>query len=148
KVIIWDAEGGKQVKVIGPHEHVVTSLALSADEKLLVSGALDGWASVWDAESGTMRKPLPGLRSEPIAALAFVRDGAELAAAAGTRVRRWDLGIGKPPPVVPMPPAGGVVGSRAFPFRDAVIDAKNGQAFLITPSTASGMVRVTTAEPS
>ncbi|MGL4552289.1 MAG: WD40 repeat domain-containing protein, partial [Gemmataceae bacterium] len=141
KVIVWDAEAGKAVRTIDAHDHVVTCLALSPDEALLVSGSLDGSARGWEVETGKLTKRFNGVPAEPVMGLAFVRDGAELAAAAGSRVRRWDLGPGKMPPAAPAPAGGVLEAKRMLPFRDAVIDAKAGYGFFVTTSTISGLRR-------
>ena len=56
-VDIWDVDTGSVVRSIGPHgpsdDGTVTTLALSADERWLVTGTWAGTVHLWDYPSGT-----------------------------------------------------------------------------------------------
>ncbi|KAF9587806.1 hypothetical protein IFM89_005681 [Coptis chinensis] len=53
----WWQQG---VKMIWGHSNSITSLAFSADGKLLASGSFDGLVQVWDAYSGSPKCTLAG----------------------------------------------------------------------------------------
>jgi WD40 repeat protein len=51
-VILWDARTGEKRKLLAGHSNWVVSLAFSADSKLLISGAGDSTARIWDLDAG------------------------------------------------------------------------------------------------
>lgn len=50
--ILWDVAEGKSARIFQGHSSEVTSTALSADGKYVVTGSLDKTAILWDAVSG------------------------------------------------------------------------------------------------
>lgn len=81
------ATGG--VRALEEVGEVLLDVALSADERWVAAGALDGTAFVWSAADGGLRARLRG-HAERVVAVAFGRD--ELVTAGWDGVaRRWDL---------------------------------------------------------
>ena len=48
-----EAGAGWQVRTLAGHSHYVTSVAISADGKRVVSGSMDETVKIWDVETGT-----------------------------------------------------------------------------------------------
>ena len=48
-----EAGAGWQARTLAGHSDVVTSLAISADGKRVVSGSVDQTVKIWDVETGT-----------------------------------------------------------------------------------------------
>lgn len=94
-VRLWDFEPGRVVATLTAQNAAVTSLAVSPDGRLLVSGGSDARIRVWGLPEGDFRQLL--LAGEPIAALAISPDGRTLASGGYDRaVRLWRLPTGEP----------------------------------------------------
>jgi WD40 repeat protein len=76
-----------------PH-HAVSSVACSADGKLLASGSANDVVKVWDLASGAEVRTFLGQRGGDVPSVAFAPDGKLLAAAAGVSVKIWDVATG------------------------------------------------------
>ncbi len=72
-VKIWNIEESKLVMVLEGHEDVVTSIDISLDGRLIISGSKDHNAKLWDIESGRCLTTLKGHTAE-ITAVAFCPD--------------------------------------------------------------------------
>ncbi|MEV1000943.1 AAA family ATPase [Nonomuraea sp. NPDC050202] len=90
---------------LGPplkHDDVVSALAYSPDGKTLVTGDFTGVVRQWDAATHRPRGPDLGRpdhgreRANIVRRVAFTRDGARLAVAAGKAVRLWDTATSRP----------------------------------------------------
>lgn len=80
RVILWNAELGRQVRVFTGHTDAVRAVAFSRDGTRLVSGGNDGMAIVWNADSGALIRSLTLCRS-PVAAVGYSPDGRSMLAA-------------------------------------------------------------------
>jgi WD40 repeat protein len=100
---VWDLETSQQVRTLRGHAHQVTSLALSADGKRLVSAAnarksdprpdgLPGEIKVWDLESG---KETLTLHGKYVHQLIVAADGKRLYSMNIGTITVWDLEAGK-----------------------------------------------------
>lgn len=47
----WDLATGKKLNTIYAHESQISSISLSRDGKMLVSGATDGIVKVWEVQN-------------------------------------------------------------------------------------------------
>lgn len=74
-----------------PHESEVWALAMTPDNRFLVSGGEDGLVKVWDLKSGDLWTVLPG-HTDPVFAAAISPDGKYLATGdRASRIFLWDL---------------------------------------------------------
>ncbi len=59
-VRIWDAESGRELKILRGHEGGVASVAFSPEGRRVLSGSRDNTVRVWDAEKGECLDTLRG----------------------------------------------------------------------------------------
>ena len=71
---VWDAGGGMEVRTLEGHTDVVSSVDVSADGRLVLSGSFDRTARVWDVLSRREVQRVSG-QGAPIRAVAFLPDG-------------------------------------------------------------------------
>jgi WD40 repeat protein len=99
----WNLETGKIERTIGPHGRHLYGLALSADERWLVTGADDGTVKLWDFTAGTEVRshfqPLPPekrlINAPQVYAVAMSPDSSVYAAGLGNgEVVVWDRATG------------------------------------------------------
>jgi WD40 repeat protein/transcriptional regulator with XRE-family HTH domain len=94
QVKIYDPVSGNLVKTLDGHQTDVTAIAISADGRLIASGALDGSAIIWDADSGRSLFQLSA-HTDPIENLTFSRDGKWLVTSGDDAAMRiWDTSNG------------------------------------------------------
>ncbi len=109
----WDPAGARELRNLAAHGSRITSMAMSADGRRIVTGCYDRSIKVWDAGTGKELFTLPGHRA-PVTALAFSPDAKRLASGAGdpnpflgrdnapatdnvrTELKLWDLEAQKP----------------------------------------------------
>ncbi len=127
------------------HEDAVHTVALSPRGHLLASGSADGTTRIWAMT--TQREALRlGGHASRVEALAFDRDGATLAVAAGEVVRTWalgtDAGLSKAPGHLPlegdkrlMALAAGAEAMVAAGYQEGTVEIwKKGQILSSTPA--------------
>jgi WD40 repeat protein len=79
------------VRLLTGHEGVVSSVAVTPDGRLIVSGSYDRTVAVWDLETGARIRQLAGHR-DPVSSVAVAPDGRRIASASYDRtVVVWDL---------------------------------------------------------
>lgn len=142
-VRIWDSASNKQLHRLDAKEQALVSLAFGPDAKLVAAGALDGSLRLWDAETGKEVGAIPARPTRPIYGLAFAPDGKQLWGAVGNEVVSWDTsGLVGSPVTPPRPAEAVIVGTppmvtrpveikRVGMFRDAILDAKNKECWLL-----------------
>ncbi len=59
---IWDRDTGKLLNTLKGHKVGVTSVAISNDEKTIISGSFDNTIRIWDKDSGRLLNILTGLK--------------------------------------------------------------------------------------
>ena len=80
----------------GRHIGAITSYAISADGKLLATGAWDGTVRLWEAGTGTLLHVLPDAMTEDIEGIAFSPDGRSVAAVSrNSNGGVWDVATGE-----------------------------------------------------
>jgi eukaryotic-like serine/threonine-protein kinase len=92
---VWDASGSTEALTLEGHTDAVSSVDLSADGRLVVSGSFDGTARVWDVRTGQGISAVRG-RGAPIRAVAFFPDGKRFVTGSFDRTASvWDVTSGE-----------------------------------------------------
>lgn len=92
---LWDLATGKEIRSFPGHPSFITSLALSADGKYIVSGDWIGTIKLWNLHNGGEIKTLKG-HTDEIKSLAFSADGDNvLSASKDGTTRLWSISTGK-----------------------------------------------------
>ena len=96
-VKLWNVESGEEVRTLIGHTKSVTSVAFRRDGKLIISGSMDGSATVWDVASGkALVNVKPAGEVPAVTCVAFSPDGKRLACAtANGRVGIWNAATGE-----------------------------------------------------
>ncbi|MBD2506090.1 WD40 repeat domain-containing protein [Nostoc muscorum FACHB-395] len=104
KIKVWRTSpqtGIKSLKDAQPlhtlmgHSHIVRSLAISADAKLLVSGSWDQTIKIWQLETGELLHTLKGHRDK-VYAIALSPDGQIIASGSADKtIKLWHLQTGE-----------------------------------------------------
>ena len=96
-VQIWDSHTGGRERELGGLWDSVTSIAFSADGRMVAAGLTNSTARVWDLAGG--REPtVLGDHADGVTAVAFSPDGRVLATASGAwdnTVRLWEISSGR-----------------------------------------------------
>jgi WD40 repeat protein len=93
-VHLWDLETGRVLRSYEGHRLRVTSLCLSGDGRLALSGSWDNTLKLWDVVSGECLRTLTG-HTEPVTAAALSADGSH--ALSGTEqglIKFWETTTG------------------------------------------------------
>ncbi len=91
---LWDADTGRELRVLTGHTGAVVGLAFSPDGKLLASVSWDRTARLWDAASGKAVRTLTG-HTGALSAVGFSPDGKRLLTAGGDQTARvWEVATG------------------------------------------------------
>jgi WD40 repeat protein len=141
-LIVWDPADGTLLRPL-PHPAAVSSAAVSPDGRRAVTAAADGYARVWDLETGTQL-------GDPIAhplvfTVAFPTDDRVATAGRNGEVWLWDLGSRAKVGAVPV---AGVVTSMQFVHNGrrvlvrttdlALLDVSTGRAVVEFPPDLAG----------
>jgi WD40 repeat protein len=100
KIKIWDAQTGKELRVLGGLDEPVESIAFSTDGLTLASGSNDGALILWDTKSWKAKHKIK-LNGARVRSVAFSPDGKTLAGSiiplsgGGGAVKLWDVETGK-----------------------------------------------------
>src|SRR5262245_41060783 len=86
---------GQAIATLRAHKHTITSLAFTADGKMLASGGKDGVVILWDVAGRKLRARLPG-HKDMVSAIAFAPGGKTLASSShASDIAVWDAETGK-----------------------------------------------------
>ena len=93
EIRIWDASNGQAVgHPMSAHTDLITSLAISHDNKLLASGSRDQSIQIWDLDSGEMKGLPLNLHLGPVTSLDFSPDAGTLISGSSDQTMIiWDL---------------------------------------------------------
>ena len=86
---LWGAARGDHFATLRGHSNVVTSVAVSPDGKLILSGSQDGTVRLWDLASQAEITTLPGF-SHMVFSVAFSPDGKVFAVGSSAGVSLWN----------------------------------------------------------
>jgi WD40 repeat protein len=91
---LWDAETGRELKMLTGHTAGVTGLAFSPDGKTLASSSWDRTIRLWDTAGGNEVRKIEG-HGGGVNSVAFSPDGKALLSASGDGTARlWDAAAG------------------------------------------------------
>jgi WD40 repeat protein/tetratricopeptide (TPR) repeat protein len=94
RAMLWDVDGGEQLRTLEGERGFVHSVALSPDGAILAS-VLDSSVILWDVQTGRQLHTLEG-HTEPVRSVAFSPNGKTLASGAeDTMVILWDVESGQ-----------------------------------------------------
>ncbi|KAM0720132.1 hypothetical protein Q7P37_004268 [Cladosporium fusiforme] len=86
---------GAEMQKLEGHSHYITTVALSHDNRTMVSGSWDKTIRVWDLATGEERQKLEG-HGDHITAVAVSRDGKTVVSGSEDETMRvWDLTLGE-----------------------------------------------------
>ena len=90
----WDVKTGRKLQELPRQANAVTTMALSADGKSLVTDT-NGTLRLWNAESFKEKLPFDAHRAA-VCKVVLAADGHALTAGGDGSVREWELATGKP----------------------------------------------------
>ncbi|MFP4322426.1 MAG: protein kinase domain-containing protein [Anaerolineales bacterium] len=91
RVVVWDTQTGDQLQIFEGHTATVTAVALSPDERLVISGGDDRQLIVWDALTGERLYTLTG-HTAAITDVVFADDASAFYSTSfDGSLRRWEL---------------------------------------------------------
>ena len=91
QIKLWDLSTKRVIAALDGHSIQIQALAMTPDQKLLVSGGGDGTIRLWSLPDGSLIKTLPQ-DSDWVTALSISPDGSYLASANGSGlIKLWSL---------------------------------------------------------
>jgi WD40 repeat protein len=95
---LWEADTGRELRVIPAHSSAVVGLAFSSDGKKLASASWDRTARLWDTATGKVLNTFGGY-SQGVNSVAFSPDDKRLLTTSGDKTAKvWDL-VGRAEPL-------------------------------------------------
>jgi len=88
-VYLWNLKTKQRVLTMRGHEHVVTSVAFSADGRYIISSDIEGSIRVWDKETGACLKVVRDCAS--IASMMYYPEQSLLLTTDGKTLRLWNF---------------------------------------------------------
>lgn len=89
-VYLWDTSRNERIGTLAGHTSYVTDVAFSGDGSMLASASEDDTVRLWKVPAGTVLAVLE--HPANASAIVFQPGGAQLASAAGSVIRLWDVG--------------------------------------------------------
>ena len=96
QLTLWDVASGAPLRTFGGHKGVITSVCLTVDARLALSGSVDGTMRLWDATTGRCLRTFA--HEGVVCSVSTTRDGAR--AVTGTDqgvVKVWDIAMERTP---------------------------------------------------
>lgn len=93
---VWDTHGVRLERTIAGKKLMPSSVAVSPDNRLVLSGGWDRNLRAWNVETGAEAVDYTGEGKSPIDAVAWGPDGKRVVAAMGKDVSVWDAAGGAP----------------------------------------------------
>lgn len=90
---VWDSESGREIMALAGHDHVVRSMALSADGRILATGS-DQRIKIWDTATGELQRSFFG-HPDWVRGLAITPDSHFLISAGDPTIKIWHLETGQ-----------------------------------------------------
>ena len=88
---IWDMNTGKLLNTLVGHSNPVTSVAVTSDNRKVVSGAWDNMIKIWDMNTGKLLNTLVG-HSNPVNSVAVTSDNSKIVSGSGDKtIKVWDF---------------------------------------------------------
>jgi WD40 repeat protein/serine/threonine protein kinase len=92
---LLDAQTGHQLNALYGHDGAVLCVAFNRSGRDLISGSMDKTVKVWNVETGTERRTIPGFKLM-VCSVAFRPDGLVFATASADTVQVWNAESGQP----------------------------------------------------
>jgi len=86
---LWDVQTGEEIRIF-KHDRSVNAVAFSPDGKFVLTGSEDRTVKQWITETGELVSTLSG-HAQPITAVAYSTDGAEVLIAGNASAKLWSL---------------------------------------------------------
>ena len=92
--VLWDANTGKQKRILAAPGHYVASIAFSPDGRRILTGSGDNTAKLWDTETGALIRTFSGHASY-VSSVAYSLDGRRVLTGSGDKTAKlWDAESG------------------------------------------------------
>ncbi|SFV71166.1 WD-40 repeat protein [hydrothermal vent metagenome] len=88
---IFDTKELKQLKILKSHEKKITALATSADNRYLVSTALDQTLKLWSLENFELITTIESGFTQKITAVSFSMDSTQILVSSQEGIKVWDV---------------------------------------------------------
>jgi WD40 repeat protein len=98
KIELWNVEEGKRLLTLPGHTDSVLHVAISPDNKTILSGGVIDGARVWDVDTGKQKSAYYQAEQTRVVGLGFFPDGKTfytLKLARGSAIDFWDTATGK-----------------------------------------------------
>ena len=100
---VWDVSSGQCLRILVGHTNNVTSVAISADGRLALSGSTDQTVRVWDVSSGQCLRTFEQ-QTSGITSIAISANGRLGLSGSHKTLCMWESGVGKPIAHILAPP--------------------------------------------